>query len=152
MADFLYIHIPFCINKCLYCDFTSVRYYEPYAMTYVDALCRELDIKKNSTNALKSIYIGGGTPSLLPDKCFKKIFRCLNDNFNLSSSTEITVEANPGTINEPDINTLLSLGVNRLSMGIQSFNDYELKTLGRIHTSEDSLGSIELIKKEAINT
>jgi oxygen-independent coproporphyrinogen-3 oxidase len=150
-VNFLYIHIPFCIQKCLYCDFFSVPYDESYAKTYVEALCKELSLKKDSAGTLKSIYIGGGTPSLLPDECFKKLFKFLRNNFNFSSSVKITVEANPGTINEPKISTILSLGVNRLSVGIQSFNNDELRTLGRIHTSEDSLGSIKLIKKAGIN-
>lgn len=150
-TDFLYIHIPFCIRKCIYCDFFSVLYDESVAKTYIDALCQELYLKKDFSTTLKSIYIGGGTPSLLPSDCFRQLFNCLRNNFNSSSSAEITVEANPGTINESKINTMLSLGVNRLSIGIQSFNNDELKTLGRIHSSEDASRSIEIIKKEGIN-
>ncbi len=150
-TDFLYIHIPFCIRKCIYCDFFSVSYDESVAKTYIDALRQELYLKKDFSTTLKSIYIGGGTPSLLPNECFRQVFNCLRNNFNFSSSAEITVEANPGTINESKINTVLSLGVNRLSIGIQSFNNDELKTLGRIHSSEDASRSIEIIKKEGIN-
>ena len=150
-TDLLYIHIPFCIRKCIYCDFFSVLYDESVAKTYIDALCQELYLKKDFSPTLKSIYIGGGTPSLLPNDCFRQLFNCLRNNFNFSSSAEITVEANPGTINESKINTMLSLGVNRLSIGIQSFNNDELKTLGRIHSSEDASRSIEIIKKEGIN-
>jgi oxygen-independent coproporphyrinogen-3 oxidase len=146
MPEFLYIHIPFCVRKCLYCDFFSVPYDESLAKAYIDTLCKELSLKKAYANTLKTIYIGGGTPSLLPDECFTQLFRCLRDNFHLSSSPEIIVEANPGTIDKKKINTLLSLGVNRLSIGIQSFNDEELRILGRIHTSEDALRTIELIK------
>lgn len=151
MPEFLYIHIPFCIQKCIYCDFFSVSYDEPLARKYVDALCKELILKKDSAKISKTIYIGGGTPSLLPNDCFRQLFNCLRNNFDFSSSAEITVEANPGTINESKINTMLSLGVNRLSIGIQSFNNDELKTLGRIHSSEDASRSIEIIKKEGIN-
>jgi oxygen-independent coproporphyrinogen-3 oxidase len=146
-TDFLYIHIPFCIQKCIYCDFFSVPYDESAAKKYVESLCRELFLKKDSVNTLRTIYIGGGTPSVLPDECFRQLFQCLRNNFHLSPSVEITVEANPGTINESNINTLLSLGVNRLSIGIQSFDNDELRTLGRIHTLEDSINSIDLIKK-----
>ena len=146
MPEFLYIHIPFCVRKCLYCDFLSVLYDESLAKAYIDALCKELILKKNYVNTLKTIYIGGGTPSLLTDECFTQLFRHLMDNFNLSSNIEITVEANPGTIDKEKITTLLFLGVNRLSIGIQSFNDEELKTLGRIHTAADAVKSIELIK------
>ena len=150
MTDFLYVHVPFCIRKCIYCDFFSVPYDESLARTYINALCKELYLKKDFVDKLKTVYIGGGTPSLLPDECFVELFECLNDNFNLCSDAEITVEANPGTINESGINTLLSLGVNRLSIGIQSFNDDELTILGRIHTSEDAIRSIEIIRKKGL--
>ncbi|MFA4829507.1 MAG: radical SAM family heme chaperone HemW [Thermodesulfovibrionales bacterium] len=148
---FLYIHIPFCIRKCIYCDFLSVAYDESYAQEYVDALCKELVLKKDSAKALKTIYIGGGTPSVLPEESFKQLFRSIRNNFEFSSRIEITVEANPGTLNDSKINTLLSVGINRLSIGVQSFNDNELKTLGRIHSSGDAVKAIEMIKKAGIN-
>ena|SRR4030042_3084548 len=151
MPDSLYIHIPFCIRKCIYCDFFSVPYDKSAAQAYIEALCWELILKKDSAQALKTVYIGGGTPSLLPDECLTQLFICLKDNFSFSSDIEITIEANPGTINESKINTLFSLGVNRLSIGIQSFNDNELKVLGRIHSSEDALSSIEMIKNAGLN-
>ncbi|OHE55623.1 MAG: hypothetical protein A2Z47_07460 [Thermodesulfovibrio sp. RBG_19FT_COMBO_42_12] len=151
MPDSLYIHIPFCIRKCIYCDFFSVPYDKSAAQAYIEALCWELILKKDSAQALKTVYIGGGTPSLLPDECLTQLFICLKDNFSFSSDIEITIEANPGTINESKINTLFSLGVNRLSIGIQSFNDNELKVLGRIHSSEDALISIEMIKNAGLN-
>jgi len=103
-------------------------------------------MKKDTAGTLRSIYIGGGTPTLLSDKCFGELFRCLKDNYNFSSDIEITVEANPGTIDGSKIDAIISLGVNRLSLGVQSFNDNELKTLGRSHDSEDAFRSIETIK------
>jgi oxygen-independent coproporphyrinogen III oxidase len=147
MPEFLYIHIPFCIRKCLYCDFLSVNYTDNLAGKYIRALCRELSLRKDKAHMLKSIYIGGGTPSILPSECFDELFKCLRDNFVISSETEITVEANPGTINEHKAEKLISLGVDRLSIGIQSFNDTELITLGRAHKSEDALKAIKIIKK-----
>jgi oxygen-independent coproporphyrinogen III oxidase len=147
MAGYLYIHIPFCVKKCVYCDFFSVSYDESTAKAYVDALCKELFFKKHSGGSLKTVYFGGGTPSLLPGECFIQLFQCLRDNFHLSRDAEITVEANPGTIDEPKIGLLLSLGVNRLSVGVQSFKDKELAALGRIHSSEEALESIVSIKK-----
>jgi oxygen-independent coproporphyrinogen-3 oxidase len=146
MPECLYIHIPFCIKKCIYCDFFSVSYDEPTANKYIGALCKELYMKKDTAGTLRSVYIGGGTPTLLSDKCFGQLFRCLKDNYNFSSDIEITVEANPGTIHGSKIDAIISLGVNRLSIGVQSFNDNELKTLGRIHDSEEALRSIETIK------
>ena len=150
MADSIYIHIPFCIKKCIYCDFFSVPYDESTAYAYACALCKELFLKKHLVGKLKSVYIGGGTPSLLPDECFRQIFSCLKDNYELSPGTELTVEANPGTLSESKIYLLLCLGVNRLSMGVQSFNNEELKVLGRIHTSEEALRSIALIGKAGL--
>ncbi len=147
MPDFLYIHIPFCVQKCVYCDFFSVPYEEKLVSSYIHALCGELSLKKGSADSLKTVYIGGGTPSLLSGECFARLFECLLDNFSFEDSAEITVEANPGTITESKINGMLSTGVNRLSIGAQSFNDIELQALGRIHTSKDSLRSLELIKK-----
>lgn len=151
MPEFLYIHIPFCIKKCLYCDFLSVPYNESLAKAYTDALCKELILKKGFAGELKTVYIGGGTPSILPEECFRELFNCLKDNFKFSDSPEITVEANPGTVDKSKIGAMLSLGVNRLSIGVQSFNDAELKTLGRIHTSDEALKAIETIKNSGIN-
>ena len=91
MPDYLYIHIPFCIKKCLYCDFFSVPYNAQTAVNYTDALCKELILKKDFAQSLKAIYIGGGTPSLLPDKCFMKLFQCLRNNYHFSPDIEITV-------------------------------------------------------------
>ena len=150
MPDFLYIHIPFCIKKCLYCDFFSVPYNAQTALNYTDALCKELSLKKHFAQSLKSIYIGGGTPSLLPDECFTKLFQCLRNNYHFSTDIEITVETNPGTLDKPKVNTLISTGVNRLSVGIQSFHDNELLFLGRIHNAEEAFRSIDLITKANI--
>ena len=151
MPESLYIHIPFCIKKCLYCDFLSVTYNEALAKAYTDALCKELVLKKELAGELKTIYIGGGTPTILPDECFNKLFGCLKENFKFSDLPEITAEANPGTVDESKIDAMLSLGVNRISIGVQSFNDAELKTLGRIHTSDEALKAIELVKNSGIN-
>ena len=151
MPESLYIHIPFCIRKCLYCDFLSVTYNESLAKAYTDALCKELILKKDIAEELKTIYIGGGTPTILPEECFSQLFKCLKDNFKFSDSHEITIEANPGTVDKSKIDAMLSLGVNRLSIGVQSFNDDELKTLGRIHTSDEALKAIETIKNSGIN-
>ena len=151
MPESLYIHIPFCIRKCLYCDFLSVTYNESLAKAYTDALCKELILKKDIAEELKTIYIGGGTPTILPEECFSQLFKCLKDNFKFSDSHEITIEANPGTVDKSKIDAMLSLGVNRLSIGVQSFNDNKLKTLGRIHTSDEALKAIEAIKNSGIN-
>ena len=148
----LYIHIPFCARKCKYCDFASQELCGDSDLPerYLDALVREARSREESGRTLHSIYIGGGTPSLLPDDCLEKLFNCLIDNFAISPSAEITVEANPRTLRRQGIETMVSSGVNRISIGVQSLNDAELKTLGRIHTAEDALGSIDLVKEAGI--
>ncbi len=146
MVDFLYIHIPFCIRKCIYCDFLSEPYDATRAERYIQALCRELQTKKDTATKLEAVYIGGGTPSLLSGENFDQLQKSMKTSFEFSPSVEITVEANPGAINRQTIDTMLSLGVNRLSIGIQSFNDNELKTLGRIHSSSDALWTVESVK------
>jgi len=150
MAEFLYIHIPYCIRKCLYCDFLSLPFDEQAVRRYVESLCRELEIKKNTADTLRTIFIGGGTPTLLPKDCFKQLFSCIRGNFHLSPEIEISVEANPGTVNASKIESLLSLGINRLSLGIQSLHDKELKTLGRIHTADEALEALKLIKSSGL--
>lgn len=150
MPDFLYIHIPFCIKKCLYCDFFSVPYNAQLAENYTDALCKELSLKKDFAQSLNTIYIGGGTPSLLPDECFTKLFQCLRNNYHFPPDIEITVETNPGAISESKIQTLLDAGANRFSIGVQSFQDDELKFLGRIHNSGDATRTIETLIKHGI--
>ncbi len=150
MPDFLYIHIPFCIKKCLYCDFFSIPYNQTLSESYVSALCKELQFRKDSAHTLKAIYIGGGTPSLLTDQCLMKLLSCIRKSYTFSPSIEITIEANPGTLHESKIDTMLSLGINRFSIGIQSFRDDELKTLGRAHNVDDSFKSLDLLKSKGI--
>lgn len=128
-----------------------MSYNELSARSYVNALCRELCLKKAYSDELKTVYIGGGTPSLLPVECFRQLVTCIRDNFHLSPDIEISVEVNPGTIDESKVDTLLSLGINRLSIGIQSFHDNELLTLGRIHTSGDSIRSLGMFKKVGLD-
>lgn len=150
MAEYLYLHIPFCVRKCIYCDFLSVPYEESLAVSYTAALCKELELKKHLARTLKTIFIGGGTPSTMPETCFSQIFSCIRENFTLSSAAEITLEANPGTITKTKVAALPSLGVNRMSLGIQSFQDSELKTLGRIHTADEAIRSAEMVASAGI--
>ncbi len=147
----LYIHIPFCVKKCVYCDFFSVPYDESLAKAYTDALCKELHLKSIGADYLKTVYIGGGTPSLLPDECFIRIFSCLRDHYEISHDAEISVEVNPGTLNQAKVDLIRSLPINRVSLGVQSFNDDELKVLGRIHTSDDAVYSLDLIRNSGFD-
>jgi oxygen-independent coproporphyrinogen-3 oxidase len=150
MAEFLYIHIPFCVKKCAYCDFLSIPYDEALALHYTDALCRELQMKKESAERLKTIFFGGGTPSILPDKCLDQVFNCISENYSLADNAEITLEANPGTLTKAKLKTLIAGNVNRLSLGIQSFVNSELCTLGRVHDAERAIKSVEMVRLSGI--
>ena len=146
MPEFLYIHIPFCARKCIYCDFLSLPYDQDLARRYTHALCRELELKKTFATALTTVFVGGGTPTILPDACLEQIFSVIRKNYALPPGAEVTVEANPGTVTREKADMLLSLGVNRISLGVQTFSDAELKILGRIHTAEDAITSAGILQ------
>jgi len=150
MADYLYIHIPFCIRKCIYCDFLSFIHDERAEDRYTAALCRELELRKDEAGVLKSVYIGGGTPTVLSPDNLERLFSCVRRCYIVNSDAEITVEANPGTIDQDKVALLVSHGVNRISLGVQSFEDKELRTLGRIHDSCAALEACRLIKAAGI--
>lgn len=141
----IYIHIPFCVKKCNYCDFVSGAFDDSFKEEYINRLCREIEdisLDYKSFNA-DSIFVGGGTPSILSEKLTSKLFDTLYKCFNVSSNAEITTEANPGTLNLDKLKLYKSIGVNRLSIGLQSTNDNELRILGRIHTYNDFLENYE---------
>lgn len=143
----IYIHIPFCKSKCAYCNFFSLVS-EKKINDYVNSLKREIVSRKDYLGGekVKTIYFGGGTPSLLPTKYIDEILKNLNNNFDLVSNPEITLEANPDTIDKEQLFELKSLGVNRISVGIQSFNDDDLKYLDRKHDSKHALQIIDDLK------
>jgi len=132
----IYLHIPFCKAKCLYCDFNSYANMDSMKERYVQALCKEIR-GFHSSCKVDSLYIGGGTPTTLSTKQLASIIHAVNQQFSLTEDCEITVECNPATIGKEGLKTLHGLGVNRLSIGLQSANDAELKSLGRIHTLSD---------------
>lgn len=138
----LYIHIPFCENKCNYCDFYSITN-KVHINEYIDVISKEIS---RQNNIFTSIYIGGGSPSLLSIKNITKIFNALN-KLNLSNCEEITIEANPSQITAKKLNCWLNLGITRISIGIQSFNDNLLKKAGRIHTGLQAVESVKLAQK-----
>jgi len=137
-----YIHIPFCKQKCYYCDFPSYGGVEQYIPAYVKALCTEIRHSAFAHSTLDTIYIGGGTPSLLTLGQLESILTALRDTFTLANTIEITLEVNPQCIDKAYYPALLVLGVNRISFGVQSFNDSELKRIGRIHQAKDAEQSI----------
>lgn len=143
MTYALYVHIPFCARKCVYCDFVSVPYNQGLAEKYVSCLVSELIAKSGAQ--LSSIYFGGGTPTALSIEAMSFIFDSIRPRYVLEPNAEVTVEANPGTLNREKIDHLLGLGVSRISLGIQSFDDGELTLLGRAHTGRDARDAARII-------
>ena len=141
----LYIHIPFCEHKCIYCDFYSIIAKDKTKL-YLDSLLREMSFyseKLRGTHIFDSIYFGGGTPSLMETGYIAAIMKGAREYFNIAGNAEITMETNPGTVNKEKISALKELGVNRMSIGIQSFYDEDLHFLTRIHNSKEA--------REAVN-
>ena len=136
----IYLHIPFCKSKCAYCNFFSLVT-EKKIDDYVSALKKEIINRKSylGDDVVKTIYFGGGTPSLLPIKYVEEILELLHENYNIISNPEVTLEINPDTIDKDKMMSLKQLGVNRMSVGIQSFNDDDLRYLGRRHDSRHAL-------------
>ena len=148
MISYIYIHIPFCIKKCSYCSFFSIKSDVNSIQRYVDFLKDEIALYKKEHKILpKTIYFGGGTPSLLSSKQINDIL----SQFDLKNIEEITLEANPATLTETYIKNLKKTSVNRLSIGIQSMIDDELKTLGRIHNSKQIEPIIKMLKNAGFN-
>jgi oxygen-independent coproporphyrinogen III oxidase len=146
----IYLHIPYCIKKCFYCDFYSVETLNTIKY-FVDAICKEIEIFSRNENVsnlkFDSVFFGGGTPSLLTASQLSKIINKLHEHFDIDNDAEWTLESNPETLKKQLLIDYQTLGINRLSIGIQSFNDDELKFLQRIHTSKQS----EYAIKEARN-
>ena len=143
----IYLHVPFCKSKCAYCNFFSLVT-EKKVNDYVEALKREIVDRRPylGDELVETIYFGGGTPSLLPTKCVEEILELLRKNYNIISNPEITLEINPDTIDKEKMSALKQLGVNRMSVGIQSFNDDDLKYLGRRHDSRHAMRVLEDLK------
>lgn len=144
----VYIHIPFCSSICTYCDFSKMLYYEKFASSYLEALFDEVKEKYNGEE-IKTIYIGGGTPSVLNLKDLKKLFE-ITKIFKLKKDYEFTIECNVNDINEEKLEIFKNNGINRISIGVQSFNSEILKKMNRFHTYEEVKQKIELINKFGI--
>ncbi len=147
----LYIHYPWCIKKCPYCDFNS--HHGRAIKGYIEALLRDLDndIRYLQNRSIHSIFIGGGTPSLMTIDEIRQLFQGLKDRLSISRDVEVTIEANPGTFEVEKFAQFRKIGINRLSIGIQSFNNKHLKLLGRIHTRYESIEAIERAKSVGFN-
>ena len=144
----IYIHIPFCKTRCIYCDFYSTTRSE-LKSTYIDAVCKELEMRHNylKSEPIETIYFGGGTPSQLEEDDFKKIFQAIEQTYGLSHCIEITLEANPDDLTESYVGMLAQLPFNRISMGIQTFNDHTLKLLNRRHNASQAIEAVARCRK-----
>lgn len=149
----IYIHIPFCVRKCLYCDFLSAPASDETREQYVQALCREIrEERKSYVNyKIETIFLGGGTPSLLSGEQLDRILGTVFDAYQVADDCEISMEVNPGTVTKEKLKAYKRAGVNRLSIGMQSAVEEELQSLGRIHSSEDAFDTYELAIKTGFN-
>jgi len=145
MVESVYIHIPFCVKKCKYCSFCSFNLLKKKDI-YIEALLKEIKYYYQNEK-LKTIYFGGGTPFLLSADDIEKILNC----FNFDKQTEITLELNPTNIKKEKLQDLKSLGINRLSIGVQSFNNNILREIGRLHNKNDVFETIEFIKQSGFS-
>lgn len=147
----LYLHIPFCAKRCLYCDFfsnTEMKYKE----AYVDAVVREMELRKEYIHgeAVETIYFGGGTPSQLSAADFDKLFNAIHRLFDTSHCTEVTLEANPDDMTPEYVSALRTFPFNRVSMGVQSFNPDDLRFLNRRHSREQAIRAVALCKENGL--
>lgn len=142
----LYIHIPFCRAKCPYCDFYSVRFTEEQANQYTEAVLRCIALAPKKEQMLDSIYFGGGTPVLLGAKRLLSMVNAAKSAYHVSQNCEITLEANPAAMTFEELCLLRTGGFNRISIGVQSAIDDQLKTLGRLHTAEQAVDSVKLCR------
>ena len=148
----LYVHIPFCRKKCFYCDFSSYAGCENRMEDYTEALCQEMMTQGTLLRAAQpgppaTVYFGGGTPTALPASCLARIIEAVRSNFGWQEDCEFTIEANPGTVSAELFCLLRQKGVNRISLGVQSFNDVLLKKIGRIHRAGEAEEAVMLAKK-----
>ena len=141
----LYIHIPFCKQRCFYCDFPTFAGKEGFREEYIGALVKEIE-EKCSNYLIKTIFIGGGTPSYLEENELEKLLIAVS-KLNLSNKLEYSMECNPGTVNEDKLKIMKRYGINRISFGLQSCNDKLLKKIGRIHTFDEFLENYNLARK-----
>ncbi|MBD5136717.1 MAG: oxygen-independent coproporphyrinogen III oxidase [Lachnospiraceae bacterium] len=147
----IYIHIPFCVKKCCYCDFLSFQSDNHMIEDYIDALLKEMRAKSVKDMEADTVFIGGGTPSILKPDYIEIIMSELRKCFNVKKEAEITIEANPGTITAGKAQAYVNSGINRVSIGLQTAQDAELKKLGRIHTWQQFLDSYNILREEGIN-
>lgn len=146
-ASSVYIHIPFCATKCYYCAFNTYTFHKAQAKAYLTALRTEMALYASEAAPLQTIFIGGGTPSILSTNGLDLLFAEIREHFQITTDAEITVECNPGTVDEEKLKVMREARVNRLSFGLQAMHDETLKQLGRIHTVAEFLHSYHLARE-----
>ena len=149
----IYVHIPFCKQKCKYCDFTSFENKEDKISIYIEALIKEiLSYKEKVKNYIvTSVYFGGGTPSFIDANFIEEIYNSLKDNYKFSDDMENTIECNPGTITLDKLKKYREIGFNRISFGVQTFNDKLLKDIGRVHSVNDAISGFYMAREAGFN-
>lgn len=147
----LYLHFPFCVKKCAYCDFLSFPAAEDVKHIYAAAMIREIRGYAHAArdSVVTSIFLGGGTPSIMPMRALREIFKALYDSFQIAPDAEITMEMNPGTVSEAVLSFVFDY-IGRVSLGVQSAVDSELKMLGRIHSFADAERSVRLLRESGV--
>lgn len=145
----IYVHVPFCSSRCIYCDFYSTTQGMEMRSAYVKALCREIESRKQELNQqnISTVYFGGGTPSLLTLEQLDDIVSTLRANFTISSDAEVTLESNPDDVTEDLAAGWLALGFNRVSLGLQTFNDDILRLLRRRHNASTAKAAVKILRK-----
>ncbi|MDZ5712224.1 radical SAM family heme chaperone HemW [Jeotgalibacillus haloalkalitolerans] len=151
MTSAVYIHIPFCHHICHYCDFNKVFMKNQPVDEYIEMLIQEMRTTQKGTQSMKSIFVGGGTPTALSAAQLEKLCTGIQSVFDITEDTEYTFEANPGDLSKDKISVLKAYGVNRLSFGVQSFNDRLLEKIGRNHRSEDVYRSVKEAQEEGFS-
>lgn len=149
----LYVHIPFCVRKCRYCDFASFASGRSQMEEYVSLLLKEAELASDEYGhpEISTVYIGGGTPSILPPDLTDRLLSGLFSVFSVTKDAEISVEANPGTVTDPWLDACLSHGINRFSLGMQAAQDRLLEMLGRIHRMDDVIRSVSLLRSHGVS-
>ena len=141
----LYIHIPYCVSKCRYCDFVSAPGTREEQERYITAVIREMELYRGEP--VDTVFFGGGTPTALSPELLERLLSAVCKNFCMSEDVEFSVEANPKTLNREKLSVMRAYGVNRLSIGVQSFQDRELKWLGRAHSAKDAETTVALARE-----
>lgn len=148
MTTSLYLHIPFCAAKCSYCSFNSYSGLDGLHERYVDSLCAEIVNCASATQQepLRTVFLGGGTPTSLPGHLLRKILTTCSSHFTIAPDAEVSIEANPGSVDAEKFALLRDCGISRLSLGVQSFVDQELRQIGRIHSADEAIRAVEMAR------